>query len=223
MESPDGQGGVPMYRMAFVAASLLSFAATGQQATPEHVRGKIVSAEGNTLTVKSSSGKTTKLTLADDVKVSVAEKGAMSDVRDGTFIGTTAVPQKDGTLRAIEVHVFPDSMKGTGEGHRPWDLGPGSTMTNATVSKMDDSGGKSASTMTNATVSKVAGRKLSLKYKDGEKTVVVPSNAKVVKLEPGDKSRLKPGVHVFVIASRQADGLRADRLVVGKDGVVPPM
>jgi hypothetical protein len=212
-----------MYRMAFIAASLLSFAATGQSAKPEHVRGEIVSADGNTLTVKSSKGKTTKLTLADDVKVSVAEKGEMSDVHDGTFIGTTAVPQKDGTLRAIEVHVFPDSMKGTGEGHRPWDLRPGSTMTNATVSKMDESGGKSASTMTNATVSKVAGRKLSLKYKDGEKTVVVPSNAKVVKLEAGDKSELKPGVHVFVIASRQSDGLRADRLIVGKDGVVPPM
>ncbi len=212
-----------MYRIAFIAASLLSFAATGQQATPEHVRGQIVSADGNTLTVKSKNGKTTKLTLADDVKVSVAEKGEMSDVRDGTFIGTTAVAQKDGTLRAIEVHVFPDSMKGTGEGHRPWDLRPGSTMTNATVSKMDDSGGKPASTMTNATVSKVAGRKLSLKYKDGEKTVVVPSNAKVVKLEAGDKSELKPGAHVFVIASRQSDGLRADRLIVGKNGVVPPM
>src|SRR3954454_21141984 len=175
MESPDGQGGVPMYRMAFIAASLLSFAATGQQATPEHVRGKIVSAEGNTLTVKSSSGKTTKLTLADDVKVSVAEKGAMSDVRDGTFIGTTAVPQKDGTLRAIEVHVFPDSMKGTGEGHRPWDLGPGSTMTNATVSSA-----KPSSTMTNATVTKMAARKLTLKYAGGEKTVVLPSDVTVV-------------------------------------------
>ena len=213
-----------MVRMAFVAAALLAFDASGQPAQPEHVRGQIVKADGNTLTVKSH-GKTVKLNLADDVKVAVAEKGEMSDVKDGTFIGTTAVPQKDGTLRAIEVHVFPDSMRGTGEGHRPWDLRPGSTMTNATVSGSDtSSGGASASTMTNATVSKMSGRKLSLKYKDGEKTVVVPANAKVVKLEPGDKSELKPGVHLFAIASKQPDGsLRAERLTVGKNGLVPPM
>jgi hypothetical protein len=214
-----------MYRMAFVAASLLSLAASAQPASPEHVRGQIVSVDGNTLTVKSKAGKTVKLNLADDVKVAVAEKGDMSDVKDGAFIGTTAVPEKNGTLRAIEVHVFPDSMRGTGEGHRPWDLRPGSTMTNATVSKSDESaGGKSGSTMTNATVSKVAGRKLSLKYKDGEKTVEVPANAKVVKLEPGDKSELKKGVHLFAIASKQPDGtLRAERLTVGKNGLVPPM
>jgi len=216
-----------MVRMAFVAATLLSFAALGQSAQPEHVRGEIVKADGNTLTVKSH-GKTVKLDLADDVKVAVAEKGEMSDVKDGTFIGTTAVEQKDGTLRAIEVHVFPDSMKGTGEGHRPWDLKPGSTMTNATVSGMDSSsgssGGKSQSTMTNATVSKMSGRKLTLKYKDGEKTVVVPANAKVVKLEKGDRSELKKGAHLFAIASKGADGsLRAERITVGKNGVVPPM
>jgi len=163
-----------------------------------------------------------KLALPDDVRVAVAEKGEMSDVRDGAFIGTTAVPQSDGTLRAVEVHVFADSMRGTGEGHRPWDLRPGSTMTNATVSKV--AGGKSPSTMTNATVSKVAGRKLTLHYKGGEKTVVVPSNATVVKLEPGNRSQLQPGTHVFVIASKQPDGgLRADRMTIGKDGLVPPM
>jgi hypothetical protein len=119
------------------------------------------------------------------------------------------VPQADGTLRAVEVHVFPDSMRGTGEGHRPWDLQPGSTMTNATVAKVDESGGA---------------RKLSLKYKDGEKTVVVPPGTPVVRMEPGDRSRLVPGAHVFVIASRQPDSpLVAERLNVGKDGLVPPM
>ncbi|HZR09713.1 MAG TPA: hypothetical protein VFA79_14125 [Myxococcales bacterium] len=213
------------YRMAFVAATLLAGAATAQsQSTPEHVRGEITAVDGNVVTVKSADGKTEKLNLADDVRVAVAEKGDMSDVRDGTFIGTTAVPQSDGTLRAIEVHVFPDAMRGTGEGHRPWDLRPGSTMTNATVSKVDTSGGKSPSTMTNATVAKVAGRRLTLKYKDGEKTVSVPANATVVKLEPGDRSEVKPGAHLFAIASRQPDGtLRAERLTIGKNGVVPPM
>jgi hypothetical protein len=214
-----------MYRVAFVAAMLLANTAAAQgSAAPEHVRGKITAVEGNTVTVKSTSGKTVQLKLADDARVAVAEKGSMSDVKDGAFIGTTAVPQSDGTLRAVEVHVFPDSMRGTGEGHRPWDLRPGSTMTNATVSKMDASGEKSPSTMTNATVAKSAGGKLTLKYKDGEKTVVVPSNATIVKLEPGDRSQLKSGVHLFAIASRQPDGsLRAERLTVGKNGLTPPM
>jgi hypothetical protein len=217
-----------MHRAAFIAATLLAGSATAQvssgKSTPEHVRGDIVTVDGNTVSVKSRSGETVKLQLADDVRVAVAEKGDLGDVRDGAFIGTTAVPQSDGTLRAIEVHVFPDSMKGTGEGHRPWDLRPGSTMTNATVAASGAAEGKSPSTMTNATVAKVAGRKLTLKYSGGEKSVVVPADAKVVKLEPGDRSQLKPGVHVFAIASRQGDGtFRAERLTIGKDGVVPPM
>ncbi len=216
-----------MDRMAFVAAFLLAGAATAQGASPaapEHVRGEITGVEGDSVTVKTREGKTTKLALSNDVRVAVAEKGNMGDVRDGAFIGTTAVPQSDGTLRAIEVHVFPEAMRGTGEGHRPWDLKPGSTMTNATVSKAEASSGKPPSTMTNATVSKSEGRKLTLKYKDGEKTVVVPSNAKIVKLEPGDRSQLRPGARLFAIASRQPDGtLRAERITIGKGGVVPPM
>ncbi len=216
-----------MHRIAFISAALWAGAASAQgspgQAPPEHVRGEITAVDGNALTVKSRDGKTLKLSLADDVKVAVAEKGSMADVRDGTFVGTTAVPQSDGTLKAVEVHVFPDSMKGTGEGHRPWDLRPGSTMTNATVFKVE-SGGKSPSTMTNATVAKVAGRKLTLQYNGGEKTVVVPSNATVVKLEPGDRAQLRAGVHLFAIASRQPDGtLRAERITIGKGSVVPPM
>jgi len=217
-----------MHRMAFIAASFLAGAATAQvsssgKSAPEHVRGDIVAIDGNTVTIKSRGGETLKLKLADDVRVAVAEKAELSDVRDGAFIGTTAVPQSDGTLRAIEVHVFPDSMRGTGEGHRPWDLRPGSTMTNATVGAVGAAGGKSPSTMTNATVAKVADRKLTLKYSGGEKSIVVPSDATVVKLEPADRSRLEPGVHLFAIASRQPDGtLRAERLTIGKD-VVPPM
>ena len=214
------------HRLAFIAASLLAGAATAQSSPgkPEHVRGDIVAIDGNTVTVKSRGGETLKLQLADDVRVSVAEKAELADVRDGAFIGTTAVAQPDGTLRAIEVHVFPESMRGTGEGHRPWDLRPGSTMTNATVTGVGAAGGKSPSTMTNATVAKVADRKLTLKYSDGEKSVVVPPDAKVVKLEPADRSQLKPGVHLFAIASRQPDGtFRAERVTIGKDGVVPPM
>jgi hypothetical protein len=211
--------------MAFTFAILLAGTAMAEGPSgpaPEHVRGDIESIEGNTVTVKSRSGETLKLKLADNVRVAAAEKADLGDVREGTFIGTTAVPQSDGTLRAVEVHLFPDSMRGTGEGHRPWDLRPGSTMTNATVAKSGK--GKSGSTMTNANVANVAGRKLTLKYNGGEKTVVVPADAPVVKLEPADRSQLRPGVHLFAIASRQTDGtLQAERITIGKDGVVPPM
>jgi hypothetical protein len=217
-----------MHRLILIAATLLAGTATAQVASsgkpePEHVRGDIVTVEGNTLTIKSRTGEMQKVKLADDARVAVAEKADLGDVREGTFIGTTAVPQSDGTLRAIEVHVFPDSMRGTGEGHRPWDLKPGSTMTNATVSSASAAGEKSGSTMTNANVAKVSGRKLTLKYNGGEKSVVVPPDAKVVKLEPGDRSQLQPGVHVFAIATRQGDGtFVAQRLTIGRD-VAPPM
>lgn len=214
-----------MVRIAFI--TLLAGAAVAQTSTgtpaQERVRGDVVSISGNDLEVKSRTGQTVKLELGGNTPVTIAEKADLGDVRDGTFIGTTAVSQPDGTLRALEVHVFPDSMRGTGEGHRPWDLKPGSTMTNATVASVDK-GGKAPSTMTNATVSGVAGRNLTLKYQGGEKKVVVPSEARVVKLEPADRSKLAPGAHVFVVASRQPDGkLRADRVIVGKGDLVPPM
>jgi hypothetical protein len=214
--------------MAFITATLLAGASAAQMSSsskpaPEHVRGDIVAVDGNTLTVKSRSGETLKLQLADDVRVTEAKKAGLADVHDGTFIGTTAVQQPDGTLRAIEVHLFPDSMRGTGEGHRQWDLSPGSTMTNATVSGASAAGGTPGSTMTNANVAKVEGRKLTLKYSGGEKSVVVPPDATIVKLEPASRSDLRPGVHLFAIASRQGDGtLRAERVTVGKD-VAPPM
>ncbi len=210
---------------AGVAAAQQPAAAPAQQ----HVRGDVVALEGQTLTVKSRGGETVTLKLADDTRVAVVSKADLASLRSGAFIGTTAVPQGAGMLRAVEVHVFPEAMRGTGEGHRPWDLEPGSTMTNATVAEVDAAGGKAPpSTMTNATVAEVAkagaGRKLVLKYSSGEKTVLMPPGTPVVMIEPGDRSRLVPGAHLFAIASRQPDGsLRAERINVGKDGVVPPM
>lgn len=224
--------------MTFVAWSALATGVAAAQQPPapaaqQHVRGDVVALRGDTLEVKSRSGEVMKLKLSDSAKVSMVGKADLGSIGDGAFIGTTAVQQSDGTLRAVEVHVFPDSMRGTGEGHRPWDLQPGSTMTNATVAKVDETGGEAqsggtGSTMTNATVAKVddsgGARKLSLKYKGGEKTVVVPPGTPVVQIEPGDRSKLVPGAHVFAIASRQPDGtLVAERLNVGKDGLVPPM
>lgn len=196
-------------------------------ARDEHVRGEVASASGDTLSVKTKAGQTVEVKLAPDVKVSKAEKTDLGSVEKGTFIGTTAVPQADGSLRAIEVHVFPEAMRGTGEGHRPWDLGAKSTMTNATVANVKKSGGGTGSTMTNATVQgkqkSGGGQTLALEYKGGKKTVLVPAGTPVVKLEPGDRSLLAPGAHVFVIAGREQDGsLVAKRIVASKD-VEPPM
>jgi hypothetical protein len=215
-----------------LAVALVAGAAAAQQpAQPQqpqqHVRGDIVSVDGDTVQVKSRDGKEVKLKLAENVRVATVEKTDLDSIGENAFIGTTAVPQSDGSLRAIEVHVFPEAMRGTGEGHRPWDLQPKSTMTNATVAKVDQGGGKSKSTMTNATVANVSkkggGRKIQLKYPDGEKTVYVPANIPIVKMQPSDKSQLQPGAHLFAIATKGPDGtLVAQRLTVGKD-VVPPM
>jgi hypothetical protein len=221
---------------AFKAATLglvagTPFAEQPTAAPPprQNVRGDVVTVAGDTVKVKSRGGEELSLKLAPNTAVAMAEKGDTSLLAKGAFVGTAAVQQRDGTLRALEVHVFPESMRGTGAGHRPWDLRPGSTATDATVSKVDpSSAGAPPSSMTNATVGDVGegggGRKLVLRYPEGEKTVVVPAGTPVVKLAPADRSQLVPGAHLFAVASRQPDGsLVADRVMVGKDGVVPPM
>jgi hypothetical protein len=134
----------------------------------------------------------------------------MADVKQGVFVGITAMPQPDGTQKAIEVHIFPEAMRGRGEGHRPWDLVPNSTMTNANVEQL---------------VTAVDGPMLTMKYKDGEKKISVPNNAVIVQFVTGDKSELKPGEKIFVVAGKkQADGtVLAPSIVVGRNGVSPPM
>jgi hypothetical protein len=177
--------------------------------TPVRVRGQIERIEGNMLQVKDRQGATVNIRLAEAPRVSQVLKSDIGDIKTGTYIGTAAVPQPDGTLRALEVLIFPEAMRGTAEGHGPWDLAPQSTMTNATVE---------------STVSGVSGRSLTLKYKGGEKTVIVPPDAPVVTLGPGTREMLTPGSHVVVFALRQPDGTMNGTLVlVGKDGLVPPM
>ncbi len=220
----------PLLPLAALAVLLAAATAVAEKtASPEeHVRGTVSSVSGDTVTVKAADGRSQKLQLAEATKVSTASRADLGAIAQGGFVGTTAVQAKDGTLRAVEVHVFPEAMRGAGEGHRPWDLKPGSSMTNATVSGMNAAGGGSASTMTNANVSGVSGagggKKLVLTYPGGEKTVLVPPGTPVVKLEPADRSAIAPGVHVFAAGPRQADGsVAVGRMVVGKDGVVPPM
>jgi hypothetical protein len=167
--------------------------------------------------------------MTDNLRVSARGAADLASIVPGSFIGTTAVAEPDGTLKAVEVHVFPESMRGTGEGHRPMETEqPGSTMTNATVTSVAPAQAAPRSTMTNATVTSVApagsARRLTLKYKDGEQTVVVGDNVPVVTVEAGDPSMLVPGAHVVVNAARQLDGtLTTDRISVGKNGIVPPI
>ncbi|MFT3960423.1 hypothetical protein [Propionivibrio sp.] len=191
------------------------------QTPAQRIRGDVVSLDGSTLRVRTTQGETVALEVADNVRLTAVSRAERSAIAPGVFLGTTAVPQADGTLAAVEVHIFAESMRGTGEGHRPMDS-PGNTMTNATVTGVSGSGGK---TMTNATVAEGAtGQRIILQYKGGEKTVTLGADVPIVFLEPADRSMLASGAHVVLTATAQENGrLRADRITVGKDGTVPPM
>jgi len=160
--------------------------------------------------VRSRSGEMLSIELADQYTVTSVVRIAPEAITPGSFVGTAALPQPDGTERALEVLVFPESGRGSGEGHYAWDLQPGSMMTNATVA-----------TITNIDNA----RRMTLKYKDGgENVVTVPPNIPIVTFEPGSREMLRPGAHVMLGATVRPDGsLTATRVSVGKDGLVPPM
>jgi hypothetical protein len=198
---------IPCLAGAFLA--LLVLPALAQEGTPTRIRGTIEKLDGQTLVVKSREGQQLSVMLSNDLKVSAVNKAQLSDIKQGDFIGTAAVPGTDGKLHAQEVLIFPEALRGTGEGYRPWDLTPDSTMTNATVAEVAEG---------------AQGRLLKLKYKDGEKQIDVPMEAPVVTLAPGDASLLQPGTAVFIPAMKAADGtLAASRVIAGKNGVQPPM
>lgn len=187
-------------------------AAQSPQGKPLTVRGKIAAVEKDALKVTTSAGDV-MVKLPEDVRVTGVEAAKLSDISSGEYVGTTAVKQPDGTLKALEVHIFPESSRGTGEGHRPWDLTPGSTMTNANVEKVEQ-----------VPVEKTQERLLTLKYKGGEQKVVVPPGTPIVKAVPGDRSLLKSGTGVFIPSVRGADGtITATRITAGVGGVIPPM
>jgi len=187
-------------------------AAQSPQGKPLTVRGKIAAVEKDALKVTTSTGDV-MVKLPDDLRVTGVEAAKLSDISSGEYVGTTAVKQSDGSLKALEVHIFPESSRGTGEGHRPWDLAPGSTMTNANVEKVEQ-----------VPVEKTQGQLLTLKYKDGEQKVVVPPGTPIVKNVAGDRGLLKPGTGVYVAAVRGDDGtITATRITAGVGGVMPPM
>jgi hypothetical protein len=194
--------------VAFAAALLISevFA----QQPPARVRGEIVKVDGGKLTVKARDGAELTINVPDNVAVSGIVKIPLSDVKAGSYIGISAMPEADGSQNALHIHIFPEAMRGVAEGHGAWDVRPGSTMTNATVDQIAAVG---------------EGRTLTVKYKDGEKKIVVPAETPIVTYVPGTRDELKPGAKIFIIgAQRQPDGsLNAARISVGRDGLTPPM
>ena len=201
-----------MRKMILSAAFVVSATAALAQAPADmvRVRGTVQSVDGSMLTVKARDGADLKVKLADNAVIRTVVGKTVADVKQGLFVGITAMPQPDGTQKAIEVHIFPEARRGAGEGHRPWDLVPNSTMTNANVEQL---------------VTAVEGPMLTMKYKDGEKKISVPNNAAIVQFVNGDKADLKPGAKVFVGAfTKLPDGsLEAAGINVGKNGVTPPM
>jgi hypothetical protein len=187
-------------------------AAQSPQGKPLTVRGKIAAVEKDALKAITSAGEV-MVKLPEDIRVTGVEAAELSDISSGEYVGTTAVKQSDGTLKALEVHIFPESSRGTGEGHRPWDLTPGSTMTNANVEKVEQ-----------VPVEKTQGQLLTLKYKDGEQKVLVLPGTPIVKNIAGDRRLLKPGTGVYIAAVRGDDGtITATRITAGVGGVMPPM
>ena len=176
---------------------------------PVRLRGTVERIDRTNLTVKTNDGQSMNVKLADNFVVMGIAKASLADVASGKFIGTTTVGERDGALVALEVHIFPENMRGTGEGHYDWDLRPSSKMTNANVASVTSMG---------------KDRVLTVQYKGGEKKVLVPEKAVIVSFTPADRSELKPGAQVFVNAQRQPDGtLTAARVNVGLHGQVPPM
>ncbi len=198
-----------LWRLAAGAAGL---AATGtalaQAPQAVRIRGTIDAVDAESVSLTTRAGDKVTVALAPDTVVAALVPIKLEDIKPGSFIGSAAMPQADGTQRALEVHVFPESMRGTGEGHRPFDLQPQSTMTNGTVGAVTGS----------------VGRILTVSYKGGEKTIVVPPDTPVVTYEPGSTALLAPGAHVILFGKPAPDGkVTATRITVGKNGIVPPM
>jgi hypothetical protein len=196
------------FRVALLPMALVCAPAYADGA-PVRVRGSVVSLDGSKLVVHGKDGKDVTVSLADNFAAIAVVKSSMADIKEGTFIGTATVTQPDSTLRSLEVVVFPDKMRGTGEGHYPWDLGSSSMMTNATVAN---------------SVKGVDGQTVTVTYKGGEKKIDIPANVPVVALVPASKNDIAPGAIVFVPTQRQSDGsLQGGAVLFGKDGVIPPM
>jgi len=192
------------------ALALVATASLAQQPQTVRVRGTIEAVAGAVLSIKARDGSDLKVKMTDNVNVVGLVKATLDDIKPGSFVGSTAMPEQDGTWKAVEVHIFPEAMRGTGEGDRAYDYKPKSTMTNGTV---------------DASVAKVNGSTMTLKYKEGEKKIDVTPETAIVMYVPSNKAELKPGAKIYIAgANKQADGtLETGRVNVGLNGVTPPM
>jgi hypothetical protein len=198
-------------RFLALALALVSASAVAQPFAPQtmHVSGRIERLDGDDVTIRAiEGGGATTVHLTKDASVYGVTRATLADIKPGSFIGAGAVPLADGAQRALRITVFPESLRGLGEGFRPWDRTPGGTMTNATVAE---------------TVKSVEGQVITVKYKDGDKRIVVPPDAPILAFLPGTRSELKVGAAVAITrAKRKLDGTwEADRITVGRDGVMP--
>jgi hypothetical protein len=196
-------------------STLLSYSAIATAAQPMSkaiapLRGTIDQVSDSNLQLTDRQGEKITVLLNQQTKIMSVTKGALDDIKPDSFIGTAAIPQPDGSLKALEVHVFAASLRGTGEGHSAWESADGkiNTMTNGTVGKLVKSNG----------------RTLTVLYGHQQKIVNVPEDVPIVMINPGDRGLLKPGVHIILFSATDDKGQRvASRISAGKDGTVPPM
>jgi len=195
--------------LALLVPSLAAAQPSGPPPGPPPVlRGTIVSLDNDTLTLKTEAGKTDTVHLAQNWRVTVLKPVDVSAIQPGSFIGTAEMPQKDGTGRSLEVHVFPPGVK-AGEGHYGWDSKPGSMMTNGTVGKV---------------TANPKGRELEVSYPNGQRKIIVPPRVPIVQFTDGERSQIKPGIPAFLIATPGKDGtFNSSGIVIGENGAKPPM
>jgi hypothetical protein len=196
--------------LAVVTALVTQAMAQQPPAPTVRIRGTIEGVDGATLAIKTREGCDVKVKMTDNVAVFAVVKTSLSEIKEGSYIGVSAMAEPDGTQKAFAVHIFPENQRGAAEGFRPWDARANSTMTNATVAE---------------TVKGTDGQNILVKYKDGEKKVVVPPETPIVTFVASDKSEVKPGAKLIIFgAAKKDDGsLEAARVNVGRDGVTPPM
>jgi hypothetical protein len=201
---------MPVFRsipLLVLALALMCAQAVAQPAQNRRIRGIIEGIDGNVLMVKARDGTSVKINLADNWQVTSYTKAQLSDIKVGSFIGVGGVPQADGSQKAVSINIFPESARGLGEGFRPWDQAPNGTMTNANVAEA---------------VAAPDGQTLLLKYKDGEKKIIVPPGTPIAMFGPGEKAEVKPGTATATSAVTKPDGsLESARVGIGRDGFVP--
>jgi hypothetical protein len=193
--------------MSVALAALVGTQAAAQQPPTTRVRGTIESFDGNVLDVKARDGASVKIKLSGDARVTGLSRMKPEDVKQGSYIGVAGMPEADGSQKAISVVIFPEAARGLGDGFRPYDLQPNSTMTNAAVSEMVEAND---------------GKTLTVKYKDGEKKIILTPQTQYSTFSPGSREDLKPGVKVIVTATKASDGsLESKGMIYGRDGMQP--